>query len=682
MTQRVVRLIFIGMCLATKGAWAQQVPPAAASAVLSSGAAITSGSSQPLSRLFKRAVNMKLLVLSADGTEPGFAAITFFLDHLGIPYDSVVLTKTPLPALNDGTHGFYQGIVLATGNLSFNDGTSWVSALSSTGWTSLDTYQREYGVRVVSYFTYPEARYGLAVAGTGVSYRPEAPGKLSLTAAGSALFPYLIPANQLDVVYAYHYPAAPIAAEGETTVPILTIAAPGASDLTAAVTHAASDGRESLALTVDSSPYLIHSLALNYGIFNWVTKGVFIGQHRIYITPQIDNYFLANDMFDGATVACKPSSFNFDPTNDPSLSCPTDRIAGTDLLNLIGWQRDWQANVQFKDFRLTHAFNGFGATAGDGSPKTDALTTNSWLNKDEFFWLNNTWGHKNLDCFNPVPGSGVCVPATYEQSLSEVQQNVNFAASMGIPSDKSSVATPAISGLGNKNFLLAAQAAGVKYLASDMSRSDWLPALPNTGVRSPYVPSILYIPRRATNFFYNTKSPEAGVVGSLPDEYNYFYGPDGLQAVGGQGGEPFFSTNQSYAQIVDSESNTLLTYMLRGEWYPWMFYQSNLIGYGANKSLFTDLMAATLSKFARMSNLPVSSLTESAIGRMMEDRMAFTAAGVEALYDPYWGIYLTAKTAAKVPFTGVCAVECAAYGGSYISGVSVTAGATVLIPLQ
>ena len=43
------------------------------------------------STLFKKSVDMKLLVLSADGTEPSFAAIKFFLDHIGIPYDAVVL---------------------------------------------------------------------------------------------------------------------------------------------------------------------------------------------------------------------------------------------------------------------------------------------------------------------------------------------------------------------------------------------------------------------------------------------------------------------------------------------------------------------------------------------------------------------------------------------------------------
>ena len=243
-TKGAIVLLFIGMCSTVTEAFPGQSTVPSASI----------GTPLPLNGLFKQSVNMKLLVLSADGKEPSFAAITFFLDHLGIPYDAVVLTKTPLPSLSGAFQGFYQGIVLATGNLSFNDGTSWMSALSADGWANIEAYQRDYGVRVVSYFTYPDARYGLALAGNGVAYMPDAPGKLGLTPMGSTLFPYLIPANQIDVVNAFHYPAATIAAEGETTTPIINIAAPGASEqTTAGVTHVAADGRESLALTVDSA---------------------------------------------------------------------------------------------------------------------------------------------------------------------------------------------------------------------------------------------------------------------------------------------------------------------------------------------------------------------------------------------------------------------------------------------
>src|SRR5690242_7773343 len=47
-----------------------------------------------LPNLLTKARDMKLLVISADGTEPGFAAIRAILGQIGTPYDAVVLTQT------------------------------------------------------------------------------------------------------------------------------------------------------------------------------------------------------------------------------------------------------------------------------------------------------------------------------------------------------------------------------------------------------------------------------------------------------------------------------------------------------------------------------------------------------------------------------------------------------------
>jgi len=626
---------------------------------------------------------MKLLVLSADGTEPSFGAATHFLDLLGIPYDAIVVSKTGLPLLNDSTHGYYQGIILSTGSLGYNNNGVWASALTTANWATLDTYAATYGVRVVSYYTFPEARYGMALSGaTGYSTTPTAPGQLGLSTAGATLFPYLISTNKLAVTYAYFYPATAVAAAGETTTPIMTMTSPNVNNQVVGVIHTAADGRESLAMTFDSSQYLLHSLALHYGVMNWVTKGVFIGQRRIYLTPQSDDFFLANDMYTTSPLACQPNSFNLDPTYDPAVSCPSTRDTSGDLTALVSWQRSWQTKAQFKNFRLSHAFNGFGSTTASGIATNDQLLPTAKLYWNDFYWLNHTWDHENLDCYNPMPNSGICALATYAQSLSELQQNIALAKSIGMPNDTTSMVTPNISGLNNPNFLLAAQNSGIKYLVSDMSRPDWPVVKPNTGTRSPYNGgAILYIPRRATNIFYNTKSGQNSATGSLPDEYNHFYGPNGILRIGGPGGAPFFTVNQTYAQIIDSESNALVNYMLNGEWYPSMYHQSNLIRYSGQKSLYSDLMDATLNKFAKISNLPVSSLPQTTIGQMMESRMAFLNANVTGKYVPGQGITLTSTAAASAPLTGVCVGTCSSYGGQNQSSVSVSPTASTLIPL-
>jgi len=638
-------------------------------------AAAVATTAAPLNQQYKLPVNMKLLVLSADGSEPGFAAMKYFLDYLGLPYDAIILKNTPLPVLKDSIRGFYQGILLATGGLGFNNNGVWASALDTAGWTAIDDYMRNYGVRLVSYYTYPEARYGI----TAISSRSTSaasPASMAFTAASSTVFPYLVRTNPLRVIDTYLYTAAATPAVGETTTPLLTI-----NNQITGVTHTKADGREFMAMTFDNNPYLLHSLALNYGIFNWVTKGIFLGERRVYLTPQNDDFFLANDLFALSPSACRPSGFVSDPTFDPAAQCPSDRMNGGDLSALVNWQNGWRGRAQTAGFRVAHAFNGFGTTTAGGAVRNDSLLSETRSQRSQFFWLNHTWDHENLDCYNPVPNSGICAPATYAQSLSQLTQNITVSNSMGLPNDRASMVTPNISGLTNVNFLNAAQAVGIKYLVSDASRPDWQPAAVNTGVRSPYNSSLLYIPRRATNVYYNTSSGRVGANGSLPDEYNYFYGPNGIFRIGGPGGPPFFTTIQTYAQIVDRESDQYLTYMLRYEIYPLMFHQSNFIRYSGSNSLFTDVMTATFNKYIRISTLPVTSLPQTTIGQKLEQRMTLNAANARATYVPLQGITLTATGAATVPITGVCGTGCAAYGGQNVSFIPVPAGGTVTVPL-
>ena len=144
--------------------------------------------------LFLKPVDMKLLVLSADGTEPSFQATKYFLDYMAIPYDAVVLKTQALPVLNDATKGFYQGIVLSSGNLALFDGVNWSSALSTANWTTIDTYMTTHGVRAASMYTFPEPRYGMTMV-SAVSTTPAAPGMVSFTAASATVFSDMNRAN-------------------------------------------------------------------------------------------------------------------------------------------------------------------------------------------------------------------------------------------------------------------------------------------------------------------------------------------------------------------------------------------------------------------------------------------------------------------------------------------------------
>jgi hypothetical protein len=621
-------------------------------------------------------LNMKLLVLSADGTEPSFDAMKNMLDHLAVPYQPVILRSQPLPALSTNGVGNYQGIVLATGALSYFDGSAWVSALTPANWTTLETYMRDYQVRLASFYTFPEARYGLRYT-SALSTSDTSPGVMTMTTAGQPVFNYLRPAASLKVIFSYTYLAAAAPAAGETTTPILSMAGQ-----TVGATHRKADGREYMALTMDHSQYLNHSLALHYGVVNWVTRGVFIGQRRIYVTPQNDDIFLSSSQFLNNNPACQPVGAANDPTYDPGSVCPNVRMTGSDLDSLADWQKRIRGSAQYRYLKIAHAYNGFGASADFGIAN-DPLVAEAKKEKATFNWLSHTYNHENLDCYLPVANSGICTPATYAQSLLEINQNKTIATQLGLSNDTLSMVTPGISGLNNPNFMKAYVDSGMRYVVTDTSRPGGLPAIPNTAIVNSLQPSVVMIPRRATNIFYNTSTPTQGAIGSETDEYNFLFGPNGIFRVGGPGGPPFFPTTQTYSQIIERESDAIVTYMLRGEMYPLMFHQANFLRYNGRNSLFTDLMDAVTRKWTAISKLQVGSLKQATLGSRLKERLDLTTAGINGTYHPGVGVTLTAARTAVVPTTGVCdsSKGCEAiYNGQRQDRIQVSAGRSTFLP--
>lgn len=625
--------------------------------------------------LLPKPVDMKLLILATDGNEPGLAAIKSFLDHMGTPYNVILLAKgQALPQLDNGAKGFYQGVILTIGNLGICD-PGCRSALPLNEWARLDRYAKAFKVRMVSYYTYPEARYGL-IPTSAVSTSDASPAYVNLTSAGAGVFPYLRPTASVKVANSYVYTATTNAAAGETTTPILRL-----GNAVVGVTHRKADGRELMALTMDNNPYLFHSAVFHYGVIQWVTKGIFLGARQAYFTPQVDDLFLANDLFDSSKAACIPAGFTTDPTFDPAGQCPTLRVEGRDLSGLAAWQSNIRSNPQFSKFRVSMAFNGYGATEAGGASAGDTLVTEAVRQKNNFYWINHTYDHENLDCYKPVANSGICRAANVAESNAEIASNVSLANSLGLPLDGASMVTPGISGLRNPAFLSAAAARGIKYLIADLSRPEGVPASPNTGIWSSLQPSIFMIPRRPTNIFYNTTTAVLQQPGSQPDEYNYFYGPNGLFRIGGPGGPPFFDTTQSWNQIADRESDALLSYMLRGEMYPSMFHQGNLALFDGTRSLFSEVIGMTLNKFAAISSLPVVSVNQSDLGLMLSQRNAYKQSVVRATLTPGLTVEIQSSGAASVPLTGVCSQNCQTYGTEKQSLISVPAGGTRTILL-
>ena len=450
-------------------------------------------------------VKMQILVLGDDVNDFSYQSITTYLTQIGVPYVCIpVDTLTPdsngnrlssLAFVDPATgHGLYQGLIYTDSTFGVcNPACS--SLLSTADWTTLSNYQTQFNVRVVTYYTYPSAQWGLSIVGSGASYTAANPLSVTLTSAGASIFPYINSANAIPVsgsgtggIYAYQ--ATATAAAGETTTPILT-----AGSNVVGVTHTNAAGQQTMSLTFDNYPTLLHSLAFSYGVINWVTNGVFLGSRQIYLNPEVDDILFGDRLYAPTLPQCP---------NDPS--CPVIIGTATDMQALANWQNTKHSDPQVPYLRSSYAFVGIGSTPGF-APVPDTVPPAMTALASDFGWVTHTWSHGNLDCYS-LSNTGACIPATLSQSLFEIEQNAVFAQGLGIPADTTGLVTPFNGGLDNSAFFQAAVEEGV---TSVISPND--PPSPGTGAAS-LVPSVLLIPRRVTNLFYDVDSPSTGQLRS------------------------------------------------------------------------------------------------------------------------------------------------------------------------
>lgn len=610
-------------------------------------------------------VQMKILVLAGAPDEISYQAITTFLTQIGVPYRAVaVSTLTPdaqgnrlsnFPLVDNATgQGLYQGIIETNSNFSVCDPTCRI-LLSTADFSALDNYASQFAVRVVSYYTWPEAKWGLSANDGGAGHSSSNPLQVTVTAAGASIFSYINTANAIPVAGSgsgsiWAYQAGTVAGAGETTTPILK-----AGSSTVGVTHTTADGRESLSLTFDNYPTLLHSMAFSYGVINWVTKGIFLGARQIYLNPQDDDILFGDRLYAPTLPQCP---------NDQS--CPDVEMTSADLQALRSWQRNKQTDAQFPNLRTTFAYVGVGETFGPQyAQEAQTMTEEAF----DYGWVSHGYVHGDPDCFTTSPG-GACIPANLQQSLAELQKNNAFATNLGLtPADYTGFVTPFNNGLGNQAYLQAAAWLGI---TSTISPNN--PPSPNTGSYSTVAPSVYLIPRRVTNLLWNVSSPLTGVFGSLPDEYNSLYGPNGST--------PFFTVDQTYSQIINNESNDLLLMrMLAYEPFPLGFHTSNSVTYDGVHSLMTDLLDATAQKYKKLYNLPVITLQAMRdIAPVLKERETYNASGVTGIYTPGLGIVLKTVNAATIPVTGACSqAVCPRYGGQMQDHVYMPAGSAFVL---
>jgi hypothetical protein len=647
---------------------------------------------------------------------------------------------TPDRLWDGGAHAYYEGVMQTNGTLSYVDPVSGAfvsSALTTDEWTALWTMEAQFGIRTVSANTYPTADFGL-------TYNSEDGNATTAkwTSAGAAAFPYVNASGSLPISNAYTYRATTTAGDATTSV-VLNDAAGDA--LAVVHTYPTQGNRQTLALTFDSAGYLLHGEVLGYGLVNWVTKGLFLGERHAYLAPQPDD-LLIHDSIWQPTTPCGTRP------DDPSL--PLYRMTGNDLTALANWQTTKDKAPISKNFRVEYPFNGEGQTAAylaENGIQTDTLTPAVKKLKAQFAFVNHTWNHQNLDgrpltvdvvttngattisgagpgqflnsWGHTVIGTGipagativdvspdgstatlsspatqdgtglsVWVGVTYDQAASVITQNNALAATWKLNnSSTTNLIQPDISGLTNQNFLQAAYDAGVRYLISDTSRTGDPHTYGvnegrwTTGTYDPTLPGAATAAAQGTSWsLLEIARYPTNLYFNVRTPAQWLAEDNCLYPADAYGHV------DTYQQLIDRESSVLAKYLLEGSNRPLMFHQPNASAYSSGHSLFSDLIDATLSKYSNLVKAPVVSPTMNQLGQKMTNRMSYNqalASGLSASIVPGVSITITnnSAVAAQVPITGLnagSAYGAEQYAGQNISYVPVAPGQTVTLPLH
>ncbi|MDR7275864.1 Agd3-related carbohydrate-binding protein [Catenuloplanes atrovinosus] len=613
-------------------------------------------------------VTLKALIIATNTDDFGVATWKATLDRVGAKYDVLYAATTNITTstLVAGGVGKYNAILLTNSMLLVPSGANYVSALDSTEWNLLWNYELNFGVRqaalYTSYGTWPE---NYCLNGVGEGAVGDTPEPVTLTAAGAGVFDYLNASAQIPIQSSYVYRTSLAANCGGQ--PLLQ----DANGNVLAVKVAAG-GREKIALTFTSNVNIIQSDLLVYGLFEWATKGLFLGERKYHLNVDIDDWFNSADHYhEDGTVEYDPGF----------------RVSGHDTVNLAARQAALRTeHPKAADFTFNLAYNGgdIDPFAGDTCyPDGDetTLTSTTKCLKDSFNWINHTVNHPELNATD------------YNTSLAEIEQNLTLGTGIGLNVPVSILKTPEYSGLGvynddpdndtgpptdhgltgsNQAFLDAAAAAGVTHVHGNMSFASHVPANFNTSIVHPLKNSIKVVPDWPTNIAYHTTTPAEET-----HFYNSFYGPGGLF--------PYWPTNRTYQQILEYEAGVIgFQHVATGSIYSHTFHIANVREYGNGNTLVTDWVDTILDRYEATYNVPLLSPSWTGIASYTDARNAHFAAlpGATAVYDRAAGtISVSSTTAGTLQVGGVATTVAGAtsYGSAVTAPVTVTAGGAPVV---
>jgi len=342
------------------------------------------------------------------------------------------------------------------------------------------------------------------------------------------------------------------------------------------------------------------------------------------------------------------------------------------------------------------AYNAGDADMGAGSTcypngGVNRLTSTTRCLRNNFRWINHTLTHPKLNF------------SDYNSTFAEINDNLTRGATLGLPTDRQVLKTGEYSGLGvyhpdpnndidpptdhglmasNPNLITAAKNSGVKYFHGNMSFNSHKPACFNCGVRHPMDPSLLIVPDWPTNIAYFSTTPEEETY-----FYNMYYGPNGKF--------PFFPVNQTYAQLMNYETDIAMQHVATGSAYTHTFHIGNLRDYtykcstiiiittcsSQKKTLMTDWADLVMKKYSSYYKVPLLSPGWTKLADNVSKRNVHfetLAAGASAVYDRTTNtVTVVSPQAGSVTVTGATTAGFTTYGAEKSALINLAANTPV-----
>ncbi|HMG44026.1 MAG TPA: DNRLRE domain-containing protein [Acidimicrobiales bacterium] len=304
-----------------------------------------------------RSVDLKVLVVSVGdrASDPGLDLMARTMDQVGVPYDVLDASTTPLTDayLRTGDRGHYNGIVLTQADLYTPNG----SGFTLEEWQRLHTYERDFRVResVVAGFPATDPGHDLDYGMAGAGAQAAGVGRWVSPAGTGRLFAYVNTANTLTIPEFGFWGAPQVGQPGRPTVTPLLVD-DGVPDHVYVSKLDYADGREVLLSTVGNAWFRLHSNVLAYQFLDFATSGVFLGGRFVSLSTHTDDMFLADDLWDPVANQTNPAT--------------SYRITPADLDNVVAQQAAFRAEHPLAaGWQVELPYNGIGAKGWTPNPR-------------------------------------------------------------------------------------------------------------------------------------------------------------------------------------------------------------------------------------------------------------------------------------------------------------------------